>query len=233
MEIQKLEYLENEKTFLDEIKTFFIVFEGLSFSEKYNFDKKQKTQALSRKFTFFITYQSKEALKQIEYAVSCIPFSLVEGNYYLVNFEGEPWLGQLIKLTKSGAIVKCLQKAAVVGSIWRWPEKPNEEEYVLGDICQEIETPLRSSNLSVHVCELDYLYKQTSCKICSKYYSCLHWFMIYQFLIICFRILFKKCSIFKVHFNYLMPKDFGSHLYFVQFPYTFFEEFKVNESFKF
>ena len=33
-EIQKLEYLENEKSFLDEIKTFFIVFEGLSFREK-------------------------------------------------------------------------------------------------------------------------------------------------------------------------------------------------------
>ena len=27
-------YLENKKSFLDEIKTFFIVFEGLSFGEK-------------------------------------------------------------------------------------------------------------------------------------------------------------------------------------------------------
>ena len=32
--IQKFEYLENEKSFFDEIKTFFIVFEGLSFDEK-------------------------------------------------------------------------------------------------------------------------------------------------------------------------------------------------------
>ena len=31
--IQKCEYLENEKSFLDEI-TFFIVFEGLPFGEK-------------------------------------------------------------------------------------------------------------------------------------------------------------------------------------------------------
>ena len=54
---------------------------------------------LSCKFTFFITYQSKEALKDIEYATSCVPFSLVERNYYLVNFEGELWVGQLIKLT--------------------------------------------------------------------------------------------------------------------------------------
>ena len=29
--IQKFEYLEKEKSFLDEIKTFFTVFEGLSF----------------------------------------------------------------------------------------------------------------------------------------------------------------------------------------------------------
>ena len=34
MKIQKFEYLENEKSFLDEIKTFFIVFEELSFGEK-------------------------------------------------------------------------------------------------------------------------------------------------------------------------------------------------------
>ena len=34
MKIQKTEYLENENSFLDEIKTFFIVFEGLSISEK-------------------------------------------------------------------------------------------------------------------------------------------------------------------------------------------------------
>ena len=31
---QKFEYLENEKSFLDEIKTFFTVFEGLSLGEK-------------------------------------------------------------------------------------------------------------------------------------------------------------------------------------------------------
>ena len=39
-EIQKLEYLENEKGLLDEIKTFFIVFEGLSIGEKQKFDRK-------------------------------------------------------------------------------------------------------------------------------------------------------------------------------------------------
>ena len=42
MEIQIFEYLENEKSFLDEIKN--IVYEGLSFGEKIKFDK--KTQAL-------------------------------------------------------------------------------------------------------------------------------------------------------------------------------------------
>ena len=37
--MQKIEYLKNEKSFLNEIKTFFIVFEGLSFCEKHKFDK--------------------------------------------------------------------------------------------------------------------------------------------------------------------------------------------------
>ena len=32
--IQKFEYLDNEKSFLDEIKIFFTVFEGISFGEK-------------------------------------------------------------------------------------------------------------------------------------------------------------------------------------------------------
>ena len=32
--LQKLDYLENKKSFLGEIKTFFIVFGGLSFGEK-------------------------------------------------------------------------------------------------------------------------------------------------------------------------------------------------------
>ena len=34
MKIHKFEYLENKKSFLDEIKTFFVVFTGLSFGEK-------------------------------------------------------------------------------------------------------------------------------------------------------------------------------------------------------
>ena len=85
-------------------------------------------------------------------------------------------------------MVRCLQEAAVVGSIWRWPKNPDEKEHILEDIHQEIETPstcgsktssLRSSNLLAHVPEPDYLYKQTFGKICSTYYSCLLWFMIY------------------------------------------------------
>ena len=40
MNKQKFEYLKNEKSFLDEKKTFFIVFEGLSFSEKRKCVKK-------------------------------------------------------------------------------------------------------------------------------------------------------------------------------------------------
>ena len=37
---KKIEYLENERSFLDEIKNIFIVFEGLSFGEKKK--KRQK-----------------------------------------------------------------------------------------------------------------------------------------------------------------------------------------------
>ena len=38
--LQKFEYLENKKSFLFKIKTFLIIFKGLSFGEKIKFDKK-------------------------------------------------------------------------------------------------------------------------------------------------------------------------------------------------
>ena len=37
--LQKFEYPENGKSFIDEIKIFFTVFEGLLFDEKKKFDK--------------------------------------------------------------------------------------------------------------------------------------------------------------------------------------------------
>ena len=41
MKIQKFEYLDNEKCFLDEIKNFFVfAFVELSYGEKWKFDKK-------------------------------------------------------------------------------------------------------------------------------------------------------------------------------------------------
>ena len=39
-EIQKFEYLEYEKSFFDQTKTFFIVFERISIDEKEKFEKK-------------------------------------------------------------------------------------------------------------------------------------------------------------------------------------------------
>ena len=38
--IQKFEYFKNKQRFLKELKTFFIVFEGLSYNEKQKIDSK-------------------------------------------------------------------------------------------------------------------------------------------------------------------------------------------------
>ena len=51
--LQQFQYLENEKRFFDEIKTFFIVFEGLSFGEKIKFDK-NSGHKLSRKMFSYL-----------------------------------------------------------------------------------------------------------------------------------------------------------------------------------
>ena len=107
-------------------------------------------------------------MKEKEYGISQAHLSLVKGNYYLVKYEGELWAGQLINPTKSGVIIRCLQKAPATSSIWGWPNKPDEKKHRMEDIRQEIETPsncgcknssLRALNLLEHVPELGYLYK--------------------------------------------------------------------------
>ena len=50
---KKLNISRMKRAFQKKQKTFFIVFEGLSFSEKYKFDKKLRTQALSSIFIYF------------------------------------------------------------------------------------------------------------------------------------------------------------------------------------
>ena len=57
MEIQKFEYLENEKSFLDEIKTSFIVFEWLSFCGKKNCQKIADTNMSIARFSMMSNIQ--------------------------------------------------------------------------------------------------------------------------------------------------------------------------------
>ena len=57
-------------------------------------------------------------------------------------YEGELWPGQTTKVQQDRLRVKCFQKAAAQGSIWRWPDKPDEGLYQIGDVEREIKTPL-------------------------------------------------------------------------------------------
>ena len=65
MKIPKLEYLENKKSFLDEIKTFFIVFERLSFGE--NLVKKSFKLVVRRLVSYIICIQlsGKDKINEI------------------------------------------------------------------------------------------------------------------------------------------------------------------------
>ena len=71
---------------------------------------------LSCKLRFLVTTKSENPMKGKDYEIFQASLSLVKGNYYLVIYEGELWPGQLIK-PKSGAIIRCLQKTPVTGSI--------------------------------------------------------------------------------------------------------------------
>ena len=127
-------------------------------------------QNSSCQLKFFMTSKSHNPLAEVQYQVALLPqhVSYNIRMYVLVRYEGELWPGQITKVEQDRVRVKCFQKAAAQGSIWRWPDKPDEGFYQTGDIEREIETPLdiasssssfRPSNILVRVAELDYLYK--------------------------------------------------------------------------
>ena len=127
-------------------------------------------QNSSRQLKFFMTSKSHNPLAEVQYQVALLPqhVSYNIRTYVLVQYEGELWPGQITKVEQDRVRVKFFQKATAQGSIWRWPDKPDEGFYQTGDIEREIETPLdiassssslRPSNILVRVAELDYLYK--------------------------------------------------------------------------
>ena len=136
---------------------------------------------------------------------------------------------------KSGAILRCLQKAAVVGSIWRWPEKPNEKEYILKDICYEIEIPLncsssslRSSNLLAHVPDIQTyrLYTKFVLYIIVVYFGSLFisiWLFVSKFY--SRTAVFSKSTLIILYLKILAPICILCN------SQTVFEKFKENESF--
>ena len=131
---------------------------------------KQFMRNSSCQLKFFLTSKSDNPLAEVQYQVALLPqhVSYNMWMYVLVGYEGELWPGQITKVQQDRVRVKCFQKAAAQGTNWRWPDKPDEEFHQIGDVEQEIETPLdigssssssRSSDLLVRVAELDYLYK--------------------------------------------------------------------------
>ena len=116
-----------------------------------------------------MTSKSHDPLTEVQYQEAMLPQYILYKirMYVLVQYEGELWPGQITKVEQDRVRVKCFQKAAAQGSIWRWPDKPDKGFYQIGDVKREIETPLdirssssrlRLSNL-VRVAELDCLYK--------------------------------------------------------------------------
>ena len=131
---------------------------------------KQFMQNSSCQLKLFMTSKSHNPLAEVQYQVALLPqhVSYNIGIYVLVRYEGELWPGQITKVEQDRVRVKCFQKAAAQGSIWRWPDKPDEGFYQNGDVEREIETALdigrsssslKSSNLLFRVAELYYLYK--------------------------------------------------------------------------
>ena len=90
---------------------------------------------------FFMTSKCHNPLAEIQYQVALLPqhVSCKIRTFVLVRYEGELWPGQITKVEQDRVRVKCFQKATAQGSIWRWPDKPDERFYLIGDVKQEIE----------------------------------------------------------------------------------------------
>ena len=97
---------------------------------------KQFMQNSSCQLKFFMTSKSHNLLTEVQYQVALLPqhVSYDIGMYVLVRYEGELWPGQITKVEQDRVRVKCFQKAATQGSIWRWPDKPDERFYQIGDV---------------------------------------------------------------------------------------------------
>ena len=75
-----------------------------------------------------MTSKSHDPLTEVQYQVAVLPqhVSYKTRTYILVQYEGELWPEQIAKVEQDRVRVKCFQKAAAQGSIWRWPDKPDE-----------------------------------------------------------------------------------------------------------
>ena len=85
------------------------------------------------------------------------------GDYCLVSNEEALWPGKVTQVTLSDVVrIKCLEKAKVPGSTWRWPKRIDEQEYCIADVKQKIEIPEyvpgSIHNLVVHAPELDHIW---------------------------------------------------------------------------
>ena len=68
-----------------------------------------------------------------------------EGDYVLVEYDGQKYPGQIIEKLVSGARVKCMAK---MGRSWRWPARPDELTYAWSTVLQKITPPIAISKRS-------------------------------------------------------------------------------------
>ena len=81
----------------------------------------QFMQNSSCQLKFFMNSKSHDPLTEVQYRVAVLPQHVLYKirMYVLVRYEGELWPGQITKVEQDRVRVKCFQKAAAQGSIWR------------------------------------------------------------------------------------------------------------------
>lgn len=123
---------------------------------------------------FFSTSTSSIPINEVKFNnnIPALPNNIVinanteyqEGDYCLVQFEGELWPGQITKENSNNTFrIRCYEKAeAPLGSTWRWPKRTDEQEYRMEEVIKKINTPedvpgtLR--NLVVRIPELEHIW---------------------------------------------------------------------------
>ena len=90
------------------------------------------------------------------------PEEFTVGMFVIVEYEGELFPGEILKLVRDGVSVSCMKKCQSSGSTWMWPSKADLHDYPYCDVkFKDVtlnELPGTSRRKEYHIAELEHIW---------------------------------------------------------------------------